>query len=623
MTETIIVIESTTPAVGVTFASDQGPQGGQGATGATGPTGSTGPTGATGVGVTGATGPTGVTGATGATGADSTVAGPTGPTGATGPTGPTGAASTVPGPTGATGPTGVGVTGATGPSGTAGANGATGPTGATGPAGVVTGTAPIVYTSGTQTVSFTSGAATSGKALTADGSGGTAWTTIAGSLAQPTEPTSPTDGLIWIDTDGTSPTVSVTRWSKLPVAGTTVLSGNDDNSFPLAYTPGYETVYLNGVLLSRTNDYTATNGTSVTLLSATVAGDIVEIICPLQIATTDTYTQSAVNNAFVANTNANMAGKNIVINGGFDIWQRATSATMANTYTYVSADRWLTLQNVNGAGTFSRQTASLDGFQYCGRVQRNNASTSTGVVVINSTLESANCYAYAGKAVTFSFYARAGANFSSSANGLQYYLFSGTGTDQNIATVGFTGQVTAISGTATLTTTWQRFQFTTTLGSTITELAPWFQYVPSGTAGAADYFEITGVQVEFGSNATAFSRAGGTIQGELAACQRYYYQIVTGTALYMGQVSYSSTTQMQGYFPHKVSMRTTPTLTQTTGTNYYQTADGDGINSLTIYYGNTEQTGWYNATEASGVKGTNYSIYTNNAASSLALNAEL
>lgn len=75
---------------------------------------------------------------------------------------------------------------------------------------------------------------------------------------------------------GVTPTLGV-RWSKAPAAGTTSLSGLDDNSVSLVYSVGYEQVYRNGVLLSRGNDYTATNGTTVTLTDATVTGDIIEI----------------------------------------------------------------------------------------------------------------------------------------------------------------------------------------------------------------------------------------------------------------------------------------------------------------------------------------------------------
>ena len=46
----------------------------------------------------------------------------------------------------------------------------------------------------------------------------------------------------------------------------------------MSYLPGKEQVYLNGVLLARTSDYTASNGTSITSLAALAAGDILEII---------------------------------------------------------------------------------------------------------------------------------------------------------------------------------------------------------------------------------------------------------------------------------------------------------------------------------------------------------
>lgn len=85
---------------------------------------------------------------------------------------------------------------------------------------------------------------------------------------------------------GVTPTLR-TRWSKQPTAGTTSLSGLDDNSVALVYDVGYEAVYRNGALLSRGNDYTATNGTTVTLIDATLAGDIIEILANQLVPLTD------------------------------------------------------------------------------------------------------------------------------------------------------------------------------------------------------------------------------------------------------------------------------------------------------------------------------------------------
>ena len=216
---------------------------------------------------------------------------------------------------------------------------------------------------------------------------------------------------------------------------------------------------------------------------------------------------------------------NPVINGGMDIWQRGTSIAAAGTG--YNADRWAGY--LTSGRTVTRQatgdTTNLPNIQYCSRVQRNSGNTDTTVMQYIQSIETANSIPYAGKTVTLSFYARKGANYSSASDALTALLVSGTGTDQSQVT-GFTGAVTLISQTATLTTTWQRFAYTATIGATATELGIQFQYTPVGTAGAADYFEVTGVQIDYGtytsSTAPAFRRAGGTIQGELSACQRYY-----------------------------------------------------------------------------------------------------
>lgn len=93
-----------------------------------------------------------------------------------------------------------------------------------------------------------------------------------------------------------------TRWSKAPAGGTTSLSGLDDNSVSLVYDAGFEAVYRNGVLLSRGNDYTATNGTTITLIDATIAGDIIEVFANQAIPLTSTYTQAVADGKFINNT---------------------------------------------------------------------------------------------------------------------------------------------------------------------------------------------------------------------------------------------------------------------------------------------------------------------------------
>jgi hypothetical protein len=131
----------------------------------------------------------------------------------------------------------------------------------------------------------------------------------------------------------------------------------------------------------------------------------------------------------------------------------------------------------------------------------------------------------ANKTIVVSFYARAGANYSPTSSALSVRFYTGTGTDQSGLGSAFTGSATPISQTATLTTSWQRFQYTATLASTTTQVQLLAFATPTGTAGAADYFDITGLQVELGAVATPFSRSGGTIQGELAACQRYFERL--------------------------------------------------------------------------------------------------
>jgi hypothetical protein len=273
------------------------------------------------------------------------------------------------------------------------------------------------------------------------------------------------------------------------------------------------------------------------------------------------------------------AGKNAIINGGMDVWQRGTSISVAASTRQYSSDRWQAFTNANQASTYSRQatsdTTNLATIQYCARVQRNSGQTgTTDGLGIFTCLETSDSIRYAGKTVTLSFYARKGANYSATSNALTARLYTGTGTDQNVLT-GYTGQADT-SNTATLTATWTRYTYAIAIPATATEISVGFYYAPTGTASTNDYFEVTGVQLELGT-ATTFARTGGTIQGELAACQRYYYRAADSSSAFgfMGIGMAASTTSAAIFTPFPVQMRTKPTsidfstvvLSDSTGTN--------------------------------------------------------
>jgi len=260
--------------------------------------------------------------------------------------------------------------------------------------------------------------------------------------------------------------------------------------------------------------------------------------------------------------NNQVAGKNAVINGAFDFWQRGLSINGSTNGTYTS-DRWSTGRSGSPL-TITRQatgdTTNLPNIQYCARVQRDSGNTSTGPGYIIQPVESSNSIPFAGKTVTLSFYARKGADYSTTNSWLNPSLWSGTGIDQNPWS-GYTNTANIINSNVILTTTWQRYALTATVGSTATELLVQFGFSPIGTAGTNDYFEITGVQLEIGSSATQFSRNSGNVQAELAACQRYYYRAASESpygAIGVGKAYNANNLNINVPFP--VKMRTTPSV---------------------------------------------------------------
>jgi hypothetical protein len=92
---------------------------------------------------------------------------------------------------------------------------------------------------------------------------------------------------------------------------------------------GKEQVYLNGVLLARTSDYTATNGSSITSLAALAVNDIVEIITftAFDVATAIPNTVMDAKGDLIVGTAADTVGKLTVGTNGYYLKADSSTAT--------------------------------------------------------------------------------------------------------------------------------------------------------------------------------------------------------------------------------------------------------------------------------------------------------
>ncbi len=231
-----------------------------------------------------------------------------------------------------------------------------------------------------------------------------------------------------------------------------------------------------------------------------------------------------------------VAGKNKIINGDFSNWQRGTTFTPSAGAVIYTADRFFIV--LPAASTISRQTftpgtapvAGYEGQFYMNTVITANAQNyETGQKIENART-------FAGQTVTFSFWARSTVG-AQTMNILLQQNF-GTGGSPSASVDGTLVSSSTGSAQYTPTGTWTRYYFTYSLPSVSGKtfgtnndsylLVRPFQYTATTTNTSID---IWGVQLESGSVATPFTTASGSIGGELALCQRYYYRMTAAAAV--------------------------------------------------------------------------------------------
>jgi hypothetical protein len=259
------------------------------------------------------------------------------------------------------------------------------------------------------------------------------------------------------------------------------------------------------------------------------------------------------------------ANKNAILNADFNINQRGlTSTTTNNIYGF---DRWTWLYS-GGTATWSAQTftpgaAPVAGYESTNfsRVVTSGQSGTGDYAFVGQRIE--NVRTFAGQTVTVSFWAKAATGTPKVGISLEQSFGSGG-----------SGGVIVNAGNVTISTSWARYSVTASIpsisGKTIGTgsfliLELWSSagsalsaYTGIGVQNAT--IDIWGVQVEAGSVATPFQTATGTLQGELAACQRYYYrQSADGAYSNFGSGTAFSTTQAYIYVVPPVTMRVLPT----------------------------------------------------------------
>ena len=271
-------------------------------------------------------------------------------------------------------------------------------------------------------------------------------------------------------------------------------------------------------------------------------------------------------NTYLVNTTGS---GNAIINGAFEINQRNfTSTTSSAIYTF---DRFRTTVGGDGSSTYTAQNftpgtaplSTIEGTNFL-RIVTASQTAAGSFTDIRQRIEDVRNFA--GQTATLSFFAKAASGTPKVA--VEFQQGFGTGGSSSVFIYG--GQVT-------LSTSWQRYSLTVnlpsitgkTIGTGYTDLT--VELIVSagsdfnartGSLGIqSNTFDIWGVQLEAGTSATPFRRNANSIQGELAACQRYYQRITAEVAYQnFGLGFFGDTTTARVLVPFKTTMRTAPSF---------------------------------------------------------------
>ena len=309
-------------------------------------------------------------------------------------------------------------------------------------------------------------------------------------------------------------------------------------------------------------DGTATVGTSTRFARQDHVHPTDTTLSPLAGSSSLTTTGTVTAGTWSSNFGVQTSHRNVLHNGGFNIWQRLVSSSIqasSNTATQV-ADRWICYST---ALTNVTPITATSAFHYVGA----SVAPSVGVGITSymaQRIEAANSWHLAGQTVTLS------GTFTSNAGNVSASLYYWNGSADDGwstfapgtpagATLISTNSITA-NGTQRLTT------FTIPSGAVYG-----LQLVISATNTDAAPLTLKDVQLELGSVATPFERR--PYGYELALCQRYYERITNATGATVAMFTANGSSTQVSFMLQFLPKRSSSTTINFAGT-WYSTGSG-------------------------------------------------
>ena len=248
--------------------------------------------------------------------------------------------------------------------------------------------------------------------------------------------------------------------SFLATAGQTVKTG-------LSYVPSFVEVYVNGILLTDTTDFTATNGNSVTFTVALALNDEVTVVSLKTFTVADHYTKSDANTLLAAKaTNTAVALKSPIASPVFTGPLTSNSAAATN----------IVAKSTNGNGGYMNyQGLASNGTQTFAVNHNGTIFTTSGLAVGGNgaantlddyeegtftlggtgidTSNSIGIYTKIGRMCHTQMWIRADGNTDGTITGLPFTAGTGSANFIGVGTIGYiNGSVTGVVGNGASTT---------------------------------------------------------------------------------------------------------------------------------------------------------------------------